>query len=314
MVGKSAAMLESLIIRNYDMQDLRSFFFDETDRAIIYPRLRKLGFYNDDRFRGEEKFRVNKEISVFPVLRSLKWQSEYIFDDDTLFRGNSDTLKKLDIELGKDLVQVLQRYSVFSNGRYSQLCHVSTQDAGINSTMRISANEHVRLGVSLIVPETKFFSFSGYRLSDLEIISESPYLENIQVLRLTEAEVSLKSLFGLVKLLPNVTKLAFSPVIMDMIPTGDQFERVVFNLYNQYYPLSHHLRHWEYLGEFTEGGGISVLYNLLAIVTVCPSFVSAFIPSNYKKGLERSVKGTAKRGLYNKHIIGKVQRIVRNMS
>ncbi|KAJ2549028.1 hypothetical protein EV175_004601, partial [Coemansia sp. RSA 1933] len=66
-------------------------------------------------------------------LRQLTWSATYIFTDDTLFRGNSDSLEYLDIRLDITLLNVLQKYQVFSSGRYSQLSHIAVRDSHITA-------------------------------------------------------------------------------------------------------------------------------------------------------------------------------------
>ncbi|KAJ1896011.1 hypothetical protein LPJ81_004837, partial [Coemansia sp. IMI 209127] len=98
---------------------------------------------------------------------------------------------------------------------------------------------------------------------------------------------------------------------IDMIPASTQFKGIIDDLYTQYYPLSHRLRHWEYLIEFREEGG-SVIHTILAFAIACPNFVSVFVPSIIRKDLELDLKEVVESGLYSEHV-DKIQRLLRSV-
>ncbi|KAJ1884653.1 hypothetical protein LPJ81_007049, partial [Coemansia sp. IMI 209127] len=74
-----------------------SFILDDGDKPIVYPRLETLKFSSRFNTEPDEKYRVDESVAPFPALRRLTWSSNYGFEDDTLFRGNSDTLEYLNI-------------------------------------------------------------------------------------------------------------------------------------------------------------------------------------------------------------------------
>ncbi|KAJ1783867.1 hypothetical protein LPJ59_006477, partial [Coemansia sp. RSA 2399] len=51
----------------------------------------------------------------------------YVFADDTMFRGNSDRLEHLDMELDAETVDMLRKYKVFSKGKFPRLRSVHIQ-------------------------------------------------------------------------------------------------------------------------------------------------------------------------------------------
>ncbi|KAJ1784564.1 hypothetical protein LPJ59_006326, partial [Coemansia sp. RSA 2399] len=157
---KSANTLESLRILLYPYQMIRSLVVDDMDKPVVYPRLKKLDFTSSSIHMLESIIKIDKSVSLFPVLRYLKWESEYAFEDDALFRGNSDTLEYLDIRLGPDLMDVLERHRVFSTSRHPRLCYIKICK-GFDTTRSNSDYELcLRHFVNSLSPATRFLSIS----------------------------------------------------------------------------------------------------------------------------------------------------------
>ncbi|KAJ2547312.1 hypothetical protein EV175_005269 [Coemansia sp. RSA 1933] len=102
--------------------------------------------------------KIGSSAAIFPALRYLKWHSPYMFEDDLLFRGNSDTLEYLDIAFSNKLADVLERHSVFSVGRYSRLSHIRVEKRRNNSHETLSIDTYLKHVDGLISPATQLLS------------------------------------------------------------------------------------------------------------------------------------------------------------
>ncbi|KAJ2557315.1 hypothetical protein EV175_001422, partial [Coemansia sp. RSA 1933] len=111
---KSAATLLSMNIRDSRLNNIRSLVFDRTGMPIVYPRLQTVEFSGGGDNDLSERFLVDKSTVPFPALRTLIWQSIYVFDDDTLFRGNGDTLESICMDLDANLARIQKKCNMFA--------------------------------------------------------------------------------------------------------------------------------------------------------------------------------------------------------
>ncbi|KAJ2568000.1 hypothetical protein IW140_004245 [Coemansia sp. RSA 1813] len=213
IIGKTAPTLGLLKLQDTFLSNVKSLIFDDMDMPIVYPRLRKLDISNN---------------------------RDYVYNTNLRF------------EIETRLSDVLQRHNVFSDGKYSQLCHISAGNIGLNSLIPLSAEAYIRFVIRLIAPATRYLALSHYRFYDIDVIAANPYLENIQVLRLTKTTVTLSELFELVNLLPNMSKLAGTLVTVGLEPDSMKLCGLIDELCTQYYLLSHCLRHWESMIDYYE--------------------------------------------------------------
>ncbi|KAJ2090561.1 Glycoside hydrolase 2 (Mannanase, beta-galactosidase) [Coemansia sp. RSA 986] len=177
IVDKSAATLESLFVKDFYFENVRSLIFNDMDTLIVYPQLQKFTFYGGGSSIAFEKICVDESLAPFPVLRYLHWSSSYIFEDDTLFRGNSDTLEDLDISTDVNLADVQQRYKIFSAGKYLRLRRVLLNDAHYYSSTVLSPELFIRFAATLITPATRC---APYKIDDGDAISQdSPYINDL---------------------------------------------------------------------------------------------------------------------------------------
>ncbi|KAJ1908110.1 hypothetical protein LPJ81_000308 [Coemansia sp. IMI 209127] len=136
-------------------QTVLSLILDDNNVSIIYPRLQILEVDNLDSSTNGSKLLIDKSIAPFPVLRCLKWNMVYIFEDDTLFRKNGGTLEYLDIEVDTELAAILQKHQVFADGKYSRLGHVSVRIIGCDFSAPLEPDLFIRFAISLIATETR---------------------------------------------------------------------------------------------------------------------------------------------------------------
>ncbi|KAJ2562345.1 hypothetical protein IW140_006439 [Coemansia sp. RSA 1813] len=255
---ESAQTLESLRVLYYSLPIIKPLVVDDKGQPIVYPRMKKLDFdIHSDTWR-EKKITIDKSVKLFPALRCLVWRARYIFDDDVLFRGNSNTLEYLDIEFGTDLLDAWQKHKVFASGNYSQLCSIKLRKDYSNFHTRSDNALFVKSAVGLISPSTQFFSLSEpctyEEISDA--ICTRPCWENIQDLRLQEARLHLLDMLSLIKQLPNLTRLLcdFKDDGLGLEDDVEHSRGLVDDLYFNHYPLSYRFKHWmtQYAGNAPE--------------------------------------------------------------
>ncbi|KAJ2570834.1 hypothetical protein IW140_002022 [Coemansia sp. RSA 1813] len=310
IIEKSSSILESLEFEDDSLLNIRSLIFDEDYQPIVYPRLQRLDFSNKTGSMLDERLRVEKPIAPFPVLRHLKWNSMYVFEDDALFRGNSDTLEYMYIVVDTNLVDILQRHKVFCDGRYSQLCNVSVGMAEANDTRPLDTDVFLAFALRTIVPTTKALTLDLFDMFNIvDIASENQHLRNIQDLNLSGYIGSMRELIALIKLLPNMTKLTCNPEAIHLDPDSIQLSDLIDNLYTEYYPLSHRFRYWEVLVDSRQQVDHAAT-SALTFAILCTNFVLAYIPLGYREEFGQYIRNAIEGGQYDRHI-DKIQRLFR---
>ncbi|KAJ2569516.1 hypothetical protein IW140_003070 [Coemansia sp. RSA 1813] len=205
IVKRCAPTLEELHIEKLACCLARPFFIHKDGRPVIFPRLRFL-FMQALKSKGYKRLRTDKAAVPFPVLQYIKLDSRYVFADDTLFRGNEDTLKYLFIDIDHKSLEILQRHQVFSDGKYSHLRYVR------------AARNHV----------------------SRRKLSKEPFLKfSLGILSL-----KLFEMFKFIRFLPNMTdfKCHFGGIGLEL--DKGQASMLPDNLYSTYYPLSRNLKCW----------------------------------------------------------------------
>ncbi|KAJ2402310.1 hypothetical protein GGI23_000806 [Coemansia sp. RSA 2559] len=301
MLEISATILESLDIVNFHGEHLRSLFYHDEGQPMTYPKLRKLKFHFVKFVKDQDIISLDETIVPFPALTHLSWQAAYAFLDDTVFRGNSATLEYLDITLDASLVSILDRYKVFSSGKYSKLRHISvTKSSSINVELKEFVS-FVRYAISLISPATKSFKLVDYspRQPLTDIIPTSIFAENIQVLNLSATKLVLLDMLDLIKLLPNMTNFTCFPggVGSEM---GKKRGPPIQRLEAEYYPLSHRLKCWA----VSNTSGIplrSIALSSLALAILCPNFTYTALPPDKRNMYNFELHKITAGGGYDKY-------------
>ncbi|KAJ2108522.1 hypothetical protein GGI16_001102, partial [Coemansia sp. S142-1] len=115
LAHKSASTLQYLEIA---LDDANTLVFDQNGEAVVYPSMQYLQL--STRSSNSSNVRVMSSTTTpFPVLRSLKLDTPYPFDDDVLFRGNTATLKSLGLFLHYNAIVMLNKKRVFENRQLS---------------------------------------------------------------------------------------------------------------------------------------------------------------------------------------------------
>ncbi|KAJ2832991.1 hypothetical protein J3B01_004617, partial [Coemansia erecta] len=89
-------------------------------------------------------WKTPNNIVFFPKLRHFSHNQMYPFDDDTIFRGNRDIIKSINIYIGSNSFESLKRHGMFSTNRLCEsLQHLSISkeaDAHMLGKFELPAN------------------------------------------------------------------------------------------------------------------------------------------------------------------------------
>ncbi|KAJ2073759.1 hypothetical protein GGH13_001787, partial [Coemansia sp. S155-1] len=97
LVRKSASTLQYLDI---DISNANMILYGTDGEAVVYPNLQHLQLRWCAK-HDTDPMVVTAETVLFPVLRTLQLGSQYPFNNDVLFRGNTATLEYLQITLDR---------------------------------------------------------------------------------------------------------------------------------------------------------------------------------------------------------------------
>ncbi|KAJ1664661.1 hypothetical protein EV178_003905 [Coemansia sp. RSA 1646] len=293
-------MLESLDIVKFCCENLRKLFYDDNDRPMTYPKLQKLDFDLISYVKAKHMLSLDESIVPSPALTHLNWPTTYTFADDTLFRGNSDTLEYLSITFDTNLMEIVKRYNVFSGGKYSKLSHIAARKTSRINIEQMGFESFASFATSLISPETRSFKISDYNPQHplTDAITTNRVAENIRILNLGEAKLVLLDMLDLIKLLPNVTDFACLPGGIGL-ELSKKRGKLIQYLYADYYPLSHCLRCWT-LPHTNNITARSIALMSIALAILCTKFTFTDLPHyenkvyNYELSMILATKGYKK--------------------
>ncbi|KAJ2345863.1 hypothetical protein GGH91_002393, partial [Coemansia sp. RSA 2671] len=198
LARQNSSSLQSLIIEfnpDIDVGEL----VNGADGFVVYPHLRVLKICGNSSNNRSRRL-VTGDVVLFPCLQKFVIKHPLSFADDTLFRGNANTLSCLDMVLDSPTVSMLLRHNVFTLTSHPNLhCVNLTQDddrlpypfaTGVD-LMRFMLN----IGPKASVREIREFSGSA------ELTTALPLLEShdcIQVLTLTNVRLDFWDLIAVI--------------------------------------------------------------------------------------------------------------------
>ncbi|KAJ2093980.1 hypothetical protein GGI09_005657 [Coemansia sp. S100] len=129
--------------------DPREVIYDNDNNAVTYPNLQHLQITNDRYFDPKDKV-LAPGIVPFPKLKSLHILMDYVFADDVMFRGNSNTLEHLEFHVDEVMMDTMINSEEFKNVEFimtlalacPKLCRITSFDP---------AAPNYRLGISEIL-------------------------------------------------------------------------------------------------------------------------------------------------------------------
>ncbi|KAJ2860751.1 hypothetical protein GGH94_005329 [Coemansia aciculifera] len=230
---QNALTLKRLDIKFKDVVDVSGLIRDESGGCVVYPRLclmllRQMPALQRAYEQGEELTRSTAQHPVFPdavpfpVLRRLHVEIEYPFGDDTLFRGNADTLVCLDIKLYPALVDVTSRYKLFTLASYPNLRYVKTHRVCNAKAGDYSSGSGPLDEALSIAPHALVRTIGGILSSNFMSISYSPFREHtcIRVLHLPDTQPNFWDVLDVFGQLPNLVELCTMPLHFPIMGIG----------------------------------------------------------------------------------------------
>ncbi|KAJ2886507.1 hypothetical protein IWW38_005225, partial [Coemansia aciculifera] len=113
LVRQNASTLEYLALTDDQESVFSSLITSPDGSAVAYPHLHTLNLFGGS-FGSDGPRPISNGHILFPRLCSLHLRCCYPFGDDIMFRGNSATLKCLELFLDATTVSILKRHNVFT--------------------------------------------------------------------------------------------------------------------------------------------------------------------------------------------------------
>ncbi|KAJ2664319.1 hypothetical protein IWW48_000836 [Coemansia sp. RSA 1200] len=304
IIRRSASTLELLCIVDCSPYILAGLIFEGNGGTMVYPRLWQLeAICYFDEMVGRLREPIPE--APFPALRRLRLFPAYLFLDDTPFRGNSSTLVDLDIGLCTRSMGILQNHGVFSQNRYTNLCHVTVAfDSQSRGSSRDTDDFASFVFGTIVAKATRSLSINA-DISCQQLVRNIaiyPQATNIQILKLDRSRIRLLGMLAIVKQLPNMADATFGFGDIDEELTMSQNISIVDQLFPRYYPLSNQLKCWNvlFLPDAPRDSKVVAVW-AIAFAVLCPRFTFAHVQRDaverYTQGLEHLLNS----GFYDKH-------------
>ncbi|KAJ2399298.1 hypothetical protein GGI23_002738 [Coemansia sp. RSA 2559] len=309
IVQKSVSTLQELKIRKFPMDSIKQLVLSNNNTPIVYSRLEVLVFQRGINYARMRRARIDKSVAVFPVLRYLKWEGPYAFEDNTPLRGNNETLEYLNLGVDPEFAILIRNGILFPKLDYPKLHSVTTDATYRGANEPVPAYLLVKFIANFVSSETLLYrSTLPNSFTDIVgIISTFSYARNITVLALEGSMLSLLQVIEVIRLLPNMTDLSGYFEGLDPQLQGRRSIDIICNLCKRYYPLSKRFKRWR----VDRGVDIpirSFATSAMAIAILCPKFIRLSTPHESAMELARGVKAAIEGGGY-KHYVERLTRI-----
>ncbi|KAJ2731250.1 hypothetical protein IW152_004697 [Coemansia sp. BCRC 34962] len=296
LIRYCAPTLESLALSARSFDDrLASLICADNGAYTTYPRLLtlRISSYSNADSSSEPTF---KNAVPFPSLRHLHINKYYTFGDDVLFRGNSTTLKSLQLVLNPFAVDLLTRHKVFTPTSHPnlQIVKVKRITGLIERSFHAAADNYMRF-VLMIGPNAVVRDIGSRKTADdfhgiqpdthlllrsaLSLFAEHPW---INVLALSDTRLELWDGFNIIKSLPLLTDLHTDGITFGEMPHGVTANELPAYVVATYGSASERFRCWHIIDYRT--GGYEILAScVLLLALVCPSFSYFAHPYSLRK-------------------------------
>ncbi|KAJ1898012.1 hypothetical protein LPJ66_003013 [Kickxella alabastrina] len=285
LVHSNSATLENLemkFIRNGNAAHLAR---TSNGAWASFPCLQKLHLKRKSKGVSVEEVALTEAV-MFPSLQWLTIEMEHPFGDDTIFRGNADTLKYIDMQVDTPTLDMVSRCGVFAKGRYRKLNYVSLKPVRLGGTgINVSPSQLSSIAMAMAAGSQSL----NVNLFDLgreviHYIKESPSVRDIRVLNMTRTKLSLFDIIYLVRQLPILVEIG-----VQYSGTGAEFDELSPGdfpdyVHAQYRPLGRYLDclNQDHNGTDSNAERIATCAMLMAIM--CPNMTLATVPDNFKDG------------------------------
>ncbi|KAJ2022818.1 hypothetical protein GGI06_001659 [Coemansia sp. S85] len=278
LARRNASTLQFLGITFSRLKDISPLIKDSAGRPVQYPCLHKLRFANSPDLRISHYASFPGAVP-FPVLRSLNITSEYFFGDETPFRGNAQTLERLDLDLNARAVSVLKAHRVFTPISHPRLgCVKLGQRGELTQTSFATDVEFLRfvLSVGATAPVREVYSMLGLRglHSLVPVFGDHA---SIQVLGLPYSPLQLWDVLALIKALPLLSDLQTFFPSLGSLPAGVSEKQLPTYVRETCSPIGEHLRRWR-IGTSGSSDMEVVAKCALLVALACPNLDYAAVP------------------------------------
>ncbi|KAI9502029.1 hypothetical protein BX070DRAFT_236296 [Coemansia spiralis] len=302
IIKLNTSILTSLTIHGYYYSSISYLVQDSDGNLIVYPQLERLEFHGDSTKNAWDAFTTDKNVALFPALKSLEWPSFHAFRDDTLFRGNSNTLEHLNLRIDSYFVKVMQDYNVFANYKYQKLRSIVSLNGSNPNCEQLDDDTFLRFNLGFLSPATRALSVETFEksLPVIDIMSAYPYLDNLRILDIRHTTFELLDICDLIKLLPNLTDLGCKHGEISADSKGNEHSTLLERLSLIYYPLSQRLKCWVVPATFNfEIKSVAITAIILTIL--CPSFTFAAVWSPSLNSYHRKLSSLIASEPYSKY-------------
>ncbi|KAJ2813459.1 hypothetical protein H4S07_000670 [Coemansia furcata] len=278
VVRQNAMTLEALVLKFFQAGDVSGLVIDEYGEYVAYPRLHKLEIRQIPAWRRVCRtkqpwhYRVLRDkvprpvfpgAVPFPVLGHLYMGIDYPFKDDTVFRGNADTLMYLDVKLYPSLADVISKYEVFTAASHPRLQCVKTHGTFSSTLLDLALGIVPHAPVRMMGDAEYFLNTRGSALP----LKEHPC---IRVLSLPDMKPWHETVLELFGLLPNLVELCTKPVefysIDDSIPKSD-----IYNVYSDKILAGNQFRIWRFV-DSKQAWRSGIVSTLRMMAKTCSAF------------------------------------------
>ncbi|KAJ2016293.1 hypothetical protein GGI14_003714 [Coemansia sp. S680] len=249
IIHQNAMSLQELSIDYKGLGQIFKLVADNSGALITYPRLRCLKLSSVDGL-APSSYPVFEDHMPFPRLIHVDLMVDYPFGDDTLFRGNANSLESL---------------RMVADGR------VESYVTGINMSSKAF------MEILSQFPSLEKFEASG--LTEMPtLLTQLPFLPNLRLIRVLDLGHVPLSISDLITLLQTMTRLCVLSCSGSLNIGGEPNAELgpdLDTLREEYYPFARQLKVlslWKYGGDFTDLGVNSLTYFLASFAVICPSF------------------------------------------
>ncbi|KAJ2491317.1 hypothetical protein IWW37_002399 [Coemansia sp. RSA 2050] len=287
-IHRLAPTLQTIEITYKTMSRTERLFLDSNDKLVMYPSLQSLVLSS----WVQEKITyrpVFEHLVPFPKLKKLRINMEYPFGDDLLFRGNSETLELLHIELDIQTIVMMKKYSIFTGNKFKRLHNISAEC----NTHRIGGDPFVSFvftnfvaGMSSANQALSLDDGSAmkYSVSNLTMCSD---LAGIMSLNLKNANLTFSQIIILLHKMKLLTglKCEFAGLGSEYenIPPADRPKRARASCANS----GKHFKHMTLLGYLVDMCNVAECAILLALA--CPKLSSFYMQESLKQEFNNKI-------------------------
>ncbi|KAJ2160250.1 hypothetical protein GGF46_002411 [Coemansia sp. RSA 552] len=288
LIHASSDTLLDLRITCYGLSrdKLHLLFVSPNNHYVIYHQLERLVF--EKAACREDLYRPTlPQIKPLPKLQYLKLGILYPFGDDLLFRGNEDTLERLEVTPDLLMLQVLERHSVFQ-GNHHNLKHISVDPYEYPGDRDSAREGQMAAAIAQFVhrasPSPQTVEVQEYRAGQKLVcsIAHSMHMSTLQVLHIRHSPLTLTDIIALLQSLPLLSELSCICGGLGEEAIGVPLVRLAESMHQMHYPLSHTFTTWDVVHDYrmplNHNKAVSDVVSCAWMLSImCPSFVRASV-------------------------------------